>query len=180
MHSDAKNDFISAYVSLGSNQGDAAANLQRALALLPGCGCQVGKVSSVYETEPQEDPGQPWFLNQVAELLCPPQIDPWHLLACLLRLEQDLGRVRDEQRRYGPRVIDLDLLLYGSIQIDLEQTRPESAPQLILPHPRLARRAFVLVPLHEIAPSIILPNGQSVQQLLAQLPHQVSGRIIYQ
>ncbi len=137
-----------AYVGLGSNLGDRAGNLQMALSELAQMPTmKITQVSSLYETAPVGVTAQPDFLNAVAalETLLP----ALELLTVFLHLEKQIGRVRTF--RWGPRVIDLDLLLYGNEQVSL--------PSLTVPHPRLRERAFVLVPLAEIAPELVLPGG---------------------
>lgn len=162
-----------AYICLGSNQGDARLHLARAreaLGALPGVARAV--FSSIYLTEPQEKHNQPWFHNQVARLACEPALTPETLLDALLAIETRLGRLRDPQDRFGPRAIDLDLLLFGQ-----ERRRTE---RLILPHPRMEQRAFVLVPLREIAPDLIIPGSRTVDDALRALPHTVEGATIFQ
>ncbi|MBR4742304.1 MAG: 2-amino-4-hydroxy-6-hydroxymethyldihydropteridine diphosphokinase [Desulfovibrio sp.] len=158
-----------AFVSLGANLGNVQENLHNALGqmrLLQGV--HFGACSSFYWTEPQEDHDQPWFLNAVVELLCE-QYTPQRLLSSLLNIESRLGRVRE--RRYGPRVIDLDLLLYGDWVVkDFDCT---------VPHPKLFERAFVLIPLLELAPNLVV-RGVSVQEALAKLPYRCEGERIYQ
>ena len=161
-----------AYISLGSNMGDGPVHLAEARAAvtaLPGVG--VAAMSSVYRTEPQGRKDQPWFATQVLALDCD-GLTADALLGALLRIETELGRVRDPADRFGPRVIDLDLLLFG------DEVR--TAPCLTLPHPRMIERAFVLVPLCEIAPDLILPSGRSVKDLARALPHSVEGDRIFQ
>jgi 2-amino-4-hydroxy-6-hydroxymethyldihydropteridine diphosphokinase len=112
--------------------------------------------SSVRETDPVGFADQPKFLNAVAELRT--DLSPRELLERLLAIERELGRERARERRWGPRLIDLDLLLYGGEVID--------EPGLTVPHPRLAERRFVLEPLAEIAPGLRLPDGRAVRELL--------------
>ena len=166
--------MIQAFVCLGSNMGDAEAHLaaaRREIASLPGV--TLVAESSLYRTEPQGKKEQPWFLNQVLELDCAPEVTAEGLLDALLAGETAMGRVRDAGDRFGPRVIDMDLLLFGS-------EREEGNPHLILPHPRMAERAFVLVPLLEIAPELCMPDGTAVQTLLDRLQYRLEGSAIFQ
>jgi 2-amino-4-hydroxy-6-hydroxymethyldihydropteridine diphosphokinase len=161
-----------AYISFGGNMGDETALFAEALrqaALWDGV--RVTKVSSQYRTEPQGDTGQNWFRNQVAELSCE-TIHPEKLLHSLQALETALGRERDPARRFGPRRIDLDLLLFGCIVLQNER--------LTLPHLRMTERAFVLVPLLEISPDTVLPGGTSLRACLENLDYHVTGDVIYQ
>ena len=163
-----------AYVSLGSNQGDPPANLAAALVeltRLPGVG--LSRASAVYLTEPQDRKNQPWFANQVVALDCAPEMTPDGLLDGMLAIEARFGRSRGAgEERFGPRPLDLDLLLFGPVE--------RSEARLILPHPRLHRRAFVLVPLREIAPDLRLPDGRSVSELLGKIRFRVDGNLIHQ
>lgn len=128
-----------AYVALGSNIGDREKLLQSALDLIGGYpGIKLERVSAVYQTDPVGYTDQPPFLNMVAAVRT--SLEPILLLRALLALEQQLGRTREI--RFGPRTIDLDLLLYGQVSMDQEE--------LTLPHPRMLERAFVLVPLHDV------------------------------
>ncbi len=132
------------YVALGSNLGDRRAYLARAAERL-GSYVNELQASSVYETEPWGYEDQPAFLNQV--LAGETELEPLQLLTRLKQIETELGR--EERFRYGPREIDLDLLLYGRQVL--------RTPQLELPHPRLHERAFVLVPLADLAPDLVHP-----------------------
>jgi 2-amino-4-hydroxy-6-hydroxymethyldihydropteridine diphosphokinase len=145
-----------AYIGLGSNLGNRQDNLQMALSKLAEMPTiKVTQVSSLYETAPVGVPDQPDFLNAVAALET--ALPAVKLLDVFLHLENQLGRVRTF--RWGPRVIDMDLLLYGDEQIAL--------PSLTIPHPRLRERAFVLVPLAEIAPELVLPGDTKTVKELA-------------
>jgi 2-amino-4-hydroxy-6-hydroxymethyldihydropteridine diphosphokinase len=132
---------ILAYIGLGANLGEPASQIKQALALLNNMEeMEVLQVSSCYRNPPLGPPGQPWYVNAVAKVRT--RLTPEELLRTLGAAEEALGRVRGE--RWGPRLIDLDLLLYGSEII--------RGPELSVPHPEMHRRAFVLVPLAEIAP----------------------------
>lgn len=162
-----------AYISLGGNQGGEAGRFSQALARMGEWpGVSVLAVSGMYRTEPQGDADQPWFMNQAASLACEPGITATTLLERMLQLEHELGRVRDVSRRFGPRAIDLDLLLFGDIVCTEERVS--------LPHPRMAERAFVLVPLLEIAPSLCLPGGEPLATCLEKLHYTVVDRTIFQ
>jgi 2-amino-4-hydroxy-6-hydroxymethyldihydropteridine diphosphokinase len=143
------------YLSLGSNLGDRAANLKQAIALLPPQMAVQAK-SSVYETPPWGYTEQDAFLNQVVQ--AETYLDPEPLLKHLKRLETALGRT--ETFRYGPRLIDIDILFYDDLVLE--------TPLLTLPHPHLHERGFVLLPLMDIAPNLIHPiTGKSVREMLA-------------
>ncbi len=148
-----------AYVGLGSNLGDRAGYLLLAVRGMLDAGLDVIRLSSIYETEPVEYEKQPAFLNMVAEVRGSTLPSPEQMLARMLRIEYALGRARDIPM--GPRTIDLDLLIFKGQQMETEF--------LTLPHPRLALRRFVLVPLNELAPSLVHPVlGKSISELLAQ------------
>ncbi|MEO0034927.1 MAG: 2-amino-4-hydroxy-6-hydroxymethyldihyropteridine pyrophosphokinae [Pseudomonadota bacterium] len=145
------------HLCLGSNLGDRAANLRAALAALAEC-VHLTALSSVWETAPLHVLDQPAFLNLV--LAGETGLDGHPLLARLKRIEHDLGRVAS--LRYGPRLIDIDILCLGEVV--------REDPVLTLPHPRLAERRFVLAPLAEIAPALVPPGlGRDVAALLAAL-----------
>ena len=137
-----------AYIALGANLGDRLASLKAAAEALhrPGIG-EVWRVSSVYESAPMYVTEQPAFLNAV--LLLRSGLDPRELLATLLRVEVSLGRDRHGGHRFGPRALDLDLLLFDEVVC--------VSPELELPHPRMLERRFVLAPLVEIAPEVRHP-----------------------
>ncbi len=150
--------MIEAFVALGANLGDRAASLDESLQLIRSLG-EIVRVSSTYETEPVGLADQPLFLNAVAQIST--GLTARHLLNHLLEIEQRLGRTRTV--RNGPRLIDLDLLLYGSFVI--------AEPGLDVPHPRLSQRRFVLAPLAEIAPELVHPVlGLTMAKLFSQLP----------
>jgi 2-amino-4-hydroxy-6-hydroxymethyldihydropteridine diphosphokinase len=147
------------YLGLGSNVGDREGTLERALTALGERGLEVGARSSLYLTEPMDAPPQEWFLNAVAGART--ALAPQDLLRACQEVERELGRVRLVFR--GPRTLDLDLLLYGDVV--------REDPLLTVPHPRLHERRFVLVPLHEIAPSLVHPRlGLTVHELLERCP----------
>ena len=142
-----------AYVGLGANLGDREESIREAAELIGAA-----RISSIRETEPWGVTDQPLFLNAVAELDWPGSAE--ELLERLLEVERDLGRVRDGSR-WGPREIDLDLLVFGSEAID--------EPGLTVPHPELADRLFVLEPLAELAPELDVPGCGMVSDLLSKL-----------
>lgn len=130
-------------------------------------------MSSVYYTEPQNVKEQPWFANQVARVICDVEVTPQGLLTSLLNAELALGRERGEKAvRFGPRVIDIDLLLFGNEVI--------LSNRLEVPHPRMKERAFVLVPLFEVAGDMLLPDGESLESVLSRIDHRVEDFKIWQ
>jgi 2-amino-4-hydroxy-6-hydroxymethyldihydropteridine diphosphokinase len=150
--------MATAFVGIGSNLGDRETNLRQALELLAAeDGIEVVAVSRLRETEPVGPVAQGPFLNGAVQVTT--DLPPQELLKRLLDVEQRLGRVRAE--RFGPRTIDLDLLVYGDEVVD--------EPGLTLPHPRLHERRFALEPLAELAPSLEVPGRGPVSSLLAEL-----------
>ena len=153
-----------AYIGLGSNLGDRERTIEQAVALLrAGPGVEVVSESTLRETEPWGPVAQPRFLNCAVEVET--SLEPRALLGVLLDVERRLGRVREE--RWGPRTIDLDLLLYGDAALD--------EPGLTVPHPRLHERAFVLEPLHELDPTLVVPGRGPVEELLRALQSGDAG-----
>ena len=158
-------DEKTVYLSLGSNIGNRAKNLHAAIAALIGAGVRVTKVSSFYETEPVDLREQPWFLNCVIEGVT--EVPAAQLLKKLREIESRMGSKKLVAK--GPRVIDLDILLYGQETID--------TPELQVPHPRMHLRRFVLVPLAEIAPELRHPAWSgTAEDLLARTPDQSEVR----
>jgi 2-amino-4-hydroxy-6-hydroxymethyldihydropteridine diphosphokinase len=150
---------VKAYVGLGSNLGEREAMIRMALddlARLPES--RLVRASSLYDTEPVGEVDQPNFLNAVAQL--DTELSARQLLWNLLLIEKRLGRTR--ARRWGPRTIDLDLLLYGNLIVE--------EPDLVVPHPELTRRSFVLVPLVELDPLLVHPGtGETLLNHLSRL-----------
>jgi 2-amino-4-hydroxy-6-hydroxymethyldihydropteridine diphosphokinase len=144
-----------AYLSLGSNLGDRARNIAQAIEALAGHGVGLLSQSALYETEPVELRAQDWFLNCVVEVET--NLAPQTLMQALLGIERSLGRERIVPK--GPRIVDMDILLFGSEIV--------KEPRLEIPHPRMKDRRFVLVPLAQIAPGALHPVlKKTVQQLL--------------
>ena len=153
-----------AYVGVGANLGDRAATIERAVELLAGAdGVELVAVSSLRETEPWGPVAQPLYLN--GALALETELGPQELLAVLLDVERRLGRVR-EGERFGPRTIDLDLLLYADSVVN--------EVGLTVPHPRLHERRFALEPLAELAPAAVVPGRGFVSDLLAALDDETT------
>lgn len=152
---------VTAFLGLGSNVGDRLEALTSCLFVLDEAdGIAVEDVSAVYETAPWGVEDQDPFLNLVARVRT--TLSPHALLADLHRTEDAFGRDRDAEQRWGPRTLDIDLLLYGDEVVD-------DPPTLAVPHPRLTERAFVLVPLMEVMPGGELPDGTRLTQAVARL-----------
>jgi 2-amino-4-hydroxy-6-hydroxymethyldihydropteridine diphosphokinase len=148
-----------AYIGMGANLGNREETIKRALALLAGRpGVNVVAVSSLRETDPVGFADQPRFLNGAAAVET--ELEPRALLAALFAVERELGRTRDGPR-FGPRTIDLDLLVYGGREV--------AEPGLTVPHPRLTERAFALEPLAELDPELEIPGRGRVEDLLRGL-----------
>lgn len=152
------------YLSLGSNVGKRDENLERALETLDHKEVRISARSSVYETEPQDVVQQPWFLNLAVE--CETRYFPMQLLDVIERIEREMGRERGPNAvRRGPRVIDIDVLLFGDVVM--------ATPRLTVPHPRMLERRFVLEPLLEIAPDLRHPGtGEALSKYLGNLERQ--------
>jgi 2-amino-4-hydroxy-6-hydroxymethyldihydropteridine diphosphokinase len=169
-----------AYVGLGSNMdssyGEPEKNLEHAAARLNELFelCEHPRRSGIFWTEPQNIKNQPWFANQVIEMKLAERISASACLALLQDIEREMGRIGEQKHaRFGPRIIDLDLLLFDQ--------EIHSGDILTLPHPRLTQRAFVLVPLAELAPDLKLPGlAMTVREALACQAYQLDGRNIFQ
>lgn len=153
-----KAGWVMAYLGLGANLGDREATIRQALEKLDALPTiEVVAVSSLYQTAPVGMTNQPDFLNAAAAIST--LLTPEELMAEVLQLEQQLGRVRTV--RWGPRTIDIDILAFGSMAIN--------QPELTIPHPRLGERAFALLPLAEIAPDLQLPGESETVQKKADI-----------
>ena len=153
------------YLSLGSNIDDRAVNISRALDALRQRGVRITRESSLYETEPVEFLDQEWFLNSVVE--AETELLPLELMTAALAVERSLGRERRIPK--GPRLIDIDILLYGDSVIH--------TPELDIPHPRMTARRFVLVPFAEIAPDALHPAlHKTILELLKETPDRSTVR----
>jgi len=196
----SKDVKIPIYLGLGSNVGDRAAKLREAIERIEALGLEIKRESSVYQTEPVGFRDQPWFLNQVIETWSFDELISEHeplgssdpeakatiqgvaLLSELLKIEQDMGRERAIDN--GPRVIDIDLLLFGdAIIAHSKKTGDEGwsyidAIDIFVPHPRFHMRRFVLEPLCEIAPDVVHPTlKKTSRELLASLEDDSQVRL---
>jgi 2-amino-4-hydroxy-6-hydroxymethyldihydropteridine diphosphokinase len=150
-----------AYLGLGSNLGDRQANLADAIRRLGNDRVNVQRASSIWETAPRDVLDQPWFLNQVVEVET--DLFPRQLFQHIQRIEREMGRVKRTPK--GPRLIDLDILLFGNAVV--------KSPELEIPHPRMADRKFVLAPLAELSPDLRHPVlKQTIRELLADVAGQ--------
>lgn len=147
-----------AYIGLGSNLGDRYANLAAAREAIEREAGKITALSAIYDTDPWGPVKQNNYLNQVVRVAAVGR--PRDLLEVLLRIERALGRDRANEVRYGPRVVDLDILIYEGAAVD--------EPDLVIPHPRLTERAFALVPLAEIAPQLAI-SGRPIRELLGRI-----------
>ncbi len=147
------------FIGLGSNLGDSRFNLARAIELLRSYFQTAPAVSSVYRSEPVEIRDQPWFLNQVISFPLDDGMNPLRLLQTLKKIELEMGRVPNF--RYGPRLIDLDLLFYRNWVFECDQ--------LTIPHPKITERSFVLMPLAELDSTLIHPRlGKTISHLILE------------
>ncbi len=172
--SDESRAVVTAYIALGANLGDRLASLRAAVdALEAHEGVRVVRHSSVYDTSPVGPPNQPHYLNAVVGIET--ELSPAALLASLLDIERQLGRTRSDSR-WTARTIDLDLILYGDFVCRENNAADSNAPSLEVPHPRFRERAFVLLPLAEIASSVCDPvTGEPVESLLRACPGRLDA-----
>jgi 2-amino-4-hydroxy-6-hydroxymethyldihydropteridine diphosphokinase len=159
---------VTAYIGLGSNLGDRRENLVQALDLLAP-GMKILERSSIYDTAPQENPDQPRFLNMVARVAT--TLEPEQVLALAKSIEAKMGRTTT--RPNSPRPIDIDIIFYGNHVCH--------SPSLVIPHPAIARRAFVLVPLAEIAPRLKHPvTKQTISDMLKEINTDAQGVVKFE
>jgi 2-amino-4-hydroxy-6-hydroxymethyldihydropteridine diphosphokinase len=157
---------VTAFFGLGSNLGDRAENIKEALRRLDEIpGIEIEKTSSMYETEPVGLVEQPDFINAVAEGKT--SLSPEDLLKAVMQVEKGMGRVRT--LRWGPRIIDIDILIYDDVSVN--------TPELVIPHPRMQERAFVMIPLCEIAPDLKLDGGRGIKEIIESLGKQTVRKI---
>jgi 2-amino-4-hydroxy-6-hydroxymethyldihydropteridine diphosphokinase len=154
-------DVVTVYLGLGTNMGNREANLDRCLDLLSQR-MRMGKVSSIFDTEPQDNVDQPRFLNMVCQVYT--RLEPEGLLALAKGIESKMGRTG---KTGEPRPIDIDILLYGDKKV--------KTPELVIPHPKMKERAFVLIPLSEIAPDVVYPGSDTMIREIADSLREVQG-----
>lgn len=156
-----KDNFLQVLIGLGSNQGDKEKNIRRGVQSISSLdGIEQLAVSSNYYTQPLGEKEQSWFVNSVA--LYRVDRNKWsaiNLLHSLLIIEAELGRIRE--KKWGPRVIDLDLLTFGDLCVHDDE--------LCIPHPQMHKRAFVLIPIKDICPGFILPGGREIEKYLREI-----------
>jgi 2-amino-4-hydroxy-6-hydroxymethyldihydropteridine diphosphokinase len=155
-----------AYISVGSNMGNKKDNCRRGIAALVSSGdCELKKQSSLYNTEPVDFKEQEWFVNCVVKVTT--TMDPFELFKTVKRIESSMGRLKDSTR-FGPRILDLDILLYDN--------RVIFRKDVIIPHPRMHKRRFVLKPFCDIEPNVVHPIlKKTMQELLAQIDLEGQG-----
>ncbi|MFY8274124.1 2-amino-4-hydroxy-6-hydroxymethyldihydropteridine diphosphokinase [Pseudoalteromonas sp. SSDWG2] len=152
--------FETVYLGLGANQGDPIAQLKQAISALQQlAGTRNHRCSALYASKPMGPQDQPDYVNAVMELEC--ELAPHALLDATQAIELQLGRVRKEER-WGPRTLDIDIILFGEQRLD--DTR------LCVPHYGMKEREFVLYPLQELAPNLVLPDGSTLSTLISQVP----------
>ncbi len=158
-----------AFISMGSNLGDKMGNCRRGLEMLSGnSDIDIVETSRYYQTEPVDYEDQDWFVNAVVKVRT--DLGPFALLKELLAIENALGRRRESVPRFGPRIIDLDLILYDGLRIETEE--------LVVPHPRMHKRRFVLEPICDIEPELPHPVlGKTMRQLL-ELPAVYGQKLV--
>ena len=150
------------YLSLGSNLGDRRGHLREAVRRIASPEIRVLRESPVYETEPRDLRAQPWFMNQIVE--AETELFPRQLLIHLQKIERAMGRQRGIEK--GPRLIDLDIVLFGQAKI--------RTPELEIPHPRMAERRFVLEPLAALVPDLRDPRtGRTIREMLDEVIDQI-------
>ena len=157
------------FLSLGGNVGDVQANLAEALDSLEARKVKIINESLIYKTEPVGNIDQDWFMNQVVEVET--DLSPQELLYTCLAVEEEMGRIRSTEERWGPRPLDVDILFYGNKVVNTNN--------LTIPHPELVDRRFVLVPLAEIAPNFVHPTrDEKIKNLLKHLNMKNSAEVL--